>query len=109
MGNFDELIVHLNRKKPKHGENGYFGKPIIHEDGNFLAVDYNYYYVTVFYDEDCKMARPLYSPYKLTIDKPCVITIGARQEFGRVYTESWRATLEDVWLELQSKWSRTIK
>ena len=50
MGNFDELIVHLNRKKPKKGENGYFGKPIIHEDGKFLSVNYNYYYITVFYD-----------------------------------------------------------
>lgn len=51
MGYFDQLIVHLNRKKPKHGKNGYFGKPIIHEDGKFLSVNYNYYYITVFYDE----------------------------------------------------------
>lgn len=31
MGYFDELIDHLNKKKPKKGDDGYFGKPIIQE------------------------------------------------------------------------------
>ena len=68
MGYFNELIVHLNRKKPKHGDNGYFGKPIIHESDKLLIVEYNHYYVTVLYDPDNKMQRPLYSPYKLSVE-----------------------------------------
>lgn len=108
MGHFDELIVHLNRKKPKKGDDGYFGKPIITERDNLLMVEYNYYYVTVFYDYEHIKQIPLYSPYKLQIEKPCVITRGGTQDLGTAFSESWWATLEDVWLELQSKWQKTI-
>ena len=108
IGYFDELIEHLNRKKPKKGNDGYFGKPIIHESDKLLIVEYNYYYVTVLYDPEYKMQRPLYSHYKLSIEKPCVITRGGTQDFGTAFSDSWWATLEDVWLELQSKWSKTI-
>lgn len=109
IGYFDELIIHLNRKKPKQGDNGYFGKPIIQESDKLLIIEYNYYYVTVLYDPDNKMQRPLYSPYKLSVDKPCVITQNGAQYFGTSFSESWWATLEDVWLELQSKWNKTLK
>ena len=109
IGYFDELIKHLNRKKAKYGDDGYFGKPIIHESDKLLVVEYNHYYVTVLYDPDNKMQRPLYSPYKLSVEKPCVITRGGSQDLGTSFSESWWSTLEDVWLELQSKWSKTIK
>lgn len=104
MGYFDSLIKHLNRKKPKKGNDGYFGKPIINEDDNWLIIEYNHYYVTVFYDIENKEQRPLFSPYRLSIEKPCEI----QQTYGITFSDSWWATLEDVWLELQSKWKRTI-
>lgn len=102
---FAELIGHLQRKKPKKGENGYFGIPQIeiYKD-NLLIIDYNYYHVTVLYDPDNKMPRPMYSPYRLYIEKPCVI----HQQLGTAFCESWWATQKDVWLELQSKWAKTI-
>ena len=109
MGYFDELIVHLNRKKPKKGNNGYFGKPIIRQSDKLLIVEYNHYYVTVLYDPDNKMQRPLYSPYKLSIDKPCVITRGGSQDLGTAFYEEWWSSQEDVWEVLQQKWKRTIK
>jgi hypothetical protein len=107
-GYFDDLIDHLNRKKLKKG-NGGISKPVITENDNILVIEYNYYYVTVIYDAENKMQRPLYSPYKLSIEKPCVITRGGSQDFGTAFSESWWATLDDVWLELQSKWKQTIR
>ena len=109
MGYFDELIKHLNRKKPKMGDGGYLGKPIIHEKDKLLIVEYNYYYITVLYDPDNIIPRPLHCPYKLSVEKPCVITIGARQDLGTSFYESWWSSLEDVWLDLQNKWRKTIK
>lgn len=109
MGHFDELIEHLNRKKPKKGEDGYIGKPIIHENDKLLIVEYNYYYVTVLYDQGNTMPRPLYCPYKLSIEKPCVIKRDGGQELGTAFSEKWWASLEDVWLDLQSKWRKTIR
>ena len=109
MGNFDELIIHLNRKKPKKGDNGYFGKPIIQEKDNMLFIDYNHYYVTVYFDPLHKTPyQPRYCDYKLSIEKPCVISRGGGQDIGTAFSESWWSTLEDVWLELQSKWGKTI-
>lgn len=55
------------------------------------------------------MARPLYYPYRLSVEKPCVITREGSQDLGTSYSESWLASLDDVWKELQRKWSRTIK
>lgn len=109
MGNFDELIVHLKRKKPKKGDNNYFGKPIIQEKDNMLFIDYNYYHVTVYFDPLHKTPyQPMYCDYKLSIEKPCVISRGGSQDIGTAISESWWSTLEDVWLELQSKWGKTI-
>ena len=45
---------------------------------------------------------------KLSIEKPCVMTRGGSQDLGTAFSDSWWATLEDVWLELQSKWRKTI-
>lgn len=109
MGHFDELVEHLNKKKPKKGYNGYFGKPIIHENDKLLIAEYNYYYVTVLYDPDNTMPRPLYCPYKLSIEKPCTIKRDGGQELGTVFSEVWCPSLEDVWLYLQSKWRKTIR
>lgn len=108
MGYFDELIVHLNRKKPKQGNDGYFGKPIIQENDHLLIIEYNHYYATVLYDLDGKMRRPMYCYYRLYIEKPCVITQNGAQYLGTSFSEAWWSTLEDVWLALQSKWSKTI-
>lgn len=108
IGYFDELIKHIERKKAKKGNDGYFGKPIIQELDKLLVIKYNYYYVTVLYDPEYTMQRPLYSPYRLSVEKPCVITRGGSQDLGTAFSDSWLATLEDVWLELQSKWSKTI-
>lgn len=109
MGNFDYIIERLNRKKEKKGENGYFGKPVVVEENELLlTIDYNYYHVAIEYDPDNKKARPLYCPYRLWIEKPCVITRGGSQDLGTAFSESWWPTLEDVWLELQNKWKKTI-
>lgn len=109
MGYFDELIKHLDKKKPKKGEDGYFGKPIIRENDKLLIISYNYYYVTVLYDKDNTMPRPPHHPYKLSIDRPCVIERGGRQELGTAFSETWCASLEDVWLDLQNRWKKTIR
>lgn len=103
MGYFNELIIHLNRKKLKKGDNGYFGKPIIQESDKLLIIKYNHYYVTVLYDPDNIIERPRYSLYKLSVKKPCVITREGSQDLETAFSESWWETLEDVWLELQSK------
>lgn len=109
MGYFDELIEHLNRKKPKKDYNGYFGKPIIKErDKLLLVVEYNYYYVTVLYDPLYKMPRPPYHPYKLSIEKPCVINHYGGQELGTAFYEHWCRDLDDVWQDLQNKWRKTL-
>ena len=104
MGYFDELIVHLNRKKPKKGDDGYFGKPIITESDKLLTVEYNHYYVTVLYDPNNTSLRPKYCPYKLSIEKPCVI----RHFLATERYADWFATLDDVWVVLQNRWRRTI-
>lgn len=108
MGYFDEIIEHLNRKKPKKGDDGYFGKPIIKESDNILYVKYNYYYVTIVYDAYNKMQRPLYCKYQLDVEYPCVITRGGSQELGTAFSTSWWSSQEDVWLTLQSKWRKTL-
>ena len=109
MGNFDYLIEHLKRKKEKKGNNGYFGKPIIEESELMLIVEYNHYHVAIEYDPECKKARPLYCPYRLWIEKPCVITRGGSQDLGTAFYEEWWSSQEDVWEVLQQKWKRTIK
>lgn len=108
MGYFDELIEHLNRKKPKKGYDGYFGKPIIREQDKLLVVEYNYYYVTILYDPSYTMPRPPYHPYKLSIERPCVIDQHGRQELGTAFYKRWLHDLDDVWSDLQNKWRKTL-
>ena len=106
MGHFGGLIVHLNRKKSKKGEKG-ISKPIYEEDcnGTMLRIDYNYYYACVTYEPK---RGPLYRPYRLWIEKPCVINSGGGQFLGIAESETWCADEEDVWLTLQSKWAKTL-
>lgn len=104
MGNFDEIIAHLKRKKHKKGETkdgeyGYFGPPIYEEEKDSLYIWYNYYYVFIHYDDE-----KVFTPYSLDIEKPCII----RQQVATAFSHSSWASQEDVWMELQQKWKRTI-
>lgn len=102
---FGEIIKHLNKKKPKKGEGGIVSKPIIIPMSNdMIAIDYNYYYVTILCDKNHERQRPYYCPYRLYVEKPCVI----QQTLGTTFSESWWPTQEDLWLTLQSKWGKTI-
>lgn len=109
---FENLIKHLERKKPKkgcpNGKDHFVSKPIYRYEKNdnlhSLWIDYNYYYVYITYDED-----KVWNPYKLSIDKPCVIERCGGQELGTAFYESVWSDEESVWIDLQQKWKKTIK
>jgi hypothetical protein len=103
---FNYIIEHLERKKPKKGRGPFnketaISKPLyeISEDGIVLCISYNYYWVNIIYDKSNWL-----NPYCLDIEKPCVIDQQVTTKFNRSH---WH-TLEDVWLDLQQKWKKTL-
>lgn len=108
---FDNIIKHLERKKPKKGcvdgENHIVNKPVYHTETigqkQFLYIDYNYYYVCIVYDDE-----KVFNPYKISIEKPCVITRGGGQDLGTAFYDAVWHSEEDVWLDLQQHWKKTI-
>lgn len=94
---FDEIISHLNRKKPiltqptNKDAVWSISKPVIEisDNGNVLCVYYGKHYMAIRYVEDSA-----FNPYKISIETQCVFA--HRQEIGTRFYEDTAPTQADV-------------